>query len=390
MDLRYSPEEEAFREEIRTWLAENLPPAWVYRGVGVEQRAQSFEIQLEWQRRLYEAGWLKLTLPVEHAGRGATPVMKAVYDEELSKAGAPPIAGGIGVSLLVPTLLGFGTDWQREAYVERTLSGDLIFCQGFSEPNAGSDLASLRSRAQRRDGRWYLSGQKVWSSQAAHAQRSFYLARTAPLDPEKPHRSIGFFLLELDQPGVEVRPIRQLTGEDEFCELFLTDAVVEERDLVPGDGWGIAMATFGFERGYRAHPERLRHAVEALTDLVRARGLGSDPVARQRLAQAYIEARALRLNALRALTSASRGQAPGPEMSLAKLSWTELDRRVQELALSVEGMWGALDPSSTQALEGGRWQSAWEWGHGATIYAGSSEIQRNIIAERVLGLPRSR
>jgi alkylation response protein AidB-like acyl-CoA dehydrogenase len=390
VDFAFSPAEEAFRQEIRSWLADNLPAGWVYMGIGVEQGAHSVEIMREWQRKLYEAGWLRLTWPVEQGGRGASSVMKAIYDEEMLRAGAPPILGSIGVSMLVPTLLAYGTDWQKETYVERVLSGELIFCQGFSEPNAGSDLAGLRAKALRRDGKWYLSGQKIWSSQAAHSDYSFFLARTQPIDPERAHAGIGFFLLDLHQTAVDIRPIEQMTGGDEFCEVFATDAAVEDRDVVPGDGWKIAMATFGFERGYRAHPERIRRAADAYAQLVRDRGLGTDAVTRQRVAQAHIDAHVYRLNALRALTAMAKGIAPGPEMSLAKLGWSEIDRRLQDSSVEAEGMYAALDPSSEHALEGGRWQNAWMWGFAGTIYAGSSEIQRNIIAERVLGLPRSR
>src|SRR5262249_17856830 len=263
MDFAFSRAEEAFRQEIRSWLTQNLPADWVYKGIGVEQGAHSVEVMREWQRKLYEAGGLNLTRPVEQGGRGANAVMKSIYDEEMLRAGAPPMLGNIGVSMLVPTLVAHGTHWQKETYVERVLSGELIFCQGFSEPNAGSDLAGLRAKAVRRDGRWYLSGQKIWSSQAAHSDYSFFLARTQTIDPERPHAGIGFFLLNLRQPAIEVRPIEQMTGGDEFCEIFATDAGVDDRDVVPGDGWKTAMATFGFERGYRAHPERIRRAADA-------------------------------------------------------------------------------------------------------------------------------
>ncbi len=390
MDFAFTAAEGTFRQEIRSWLTGNLPDEWVYKGIGVEQGAHSAEIMRDWQRQLYESGWLKLTWPSDLGGRGASVVMKAIYDEEMLRAGAPPILGGIGVSLLVPTLLAYGTDWQKDSYIEPILSGDLVFCQGFSEPNAGSDLAGLRARAERRNGRWHLSGQKIWSSQAAHSDYSFFLARTQPADPVKPYAGIGFFLLDLRQPQVEVRPIEQMTGGDEFCEVFATDAVVEDRDVVPGDGWKIAMATFGFERGYRAHPERIRRAADSFAQLVRRRGLNTDAATRQKVAQAHIEAHVYRLNALRALTSMARGVAPGPEMSLAKLGWSEIDRRLQDAAVDAEGMYAALDPACDRALEAGRWQNAWLWGHAGTIYAGSSEIQRNIIAERVLNLPRSR
>ena len=276
----------------------------------------------------------------------------------MTKAGAPGILGRLGVTLFAPTLVAHGTDWQKETYIEKILSGELIFCQGFSEPDAGSDLAGLRTRAERRDGKWVLSGQKTWSSGAHYSDKSFLLARTDPA--AEPHRGIGFFLVDMKQPGVEVRRIKQMTGGGEFCEIFLSGAVVEERDLVgqPGDGWKIAMTVFGFERGG--------------------------------LAQAQIEAHVFRLIGLRSLTKAQHGHAPGPEASVTKLYWSEMDKRLQEAAVGVEGMYGALAPESALAIDDGRWQYGWMWAQAETIYAGSSEIQRNIIAERVLGLPRGR
>jgi alkylation response protein AidB-like acyl-CoA dehydrogenase len=266
----------------------------------------------------------------------------------------------------------------------------LIFCQGFSEPDAGSDLAGLRSRAQQRDGRWVLNGQKTWSSGAHYADRSFLLARTDPEAP--PHKGIGMFLVDMHQPGVEVRPIVQMTGSGEFGEIFLSDAEVQDRDVVgaPTDGWKMAMATFGFERGGLANASRFERAVDALTDLSRRQGAGSDETVRQRVAQAKIEAHVFRMNQLRSLTRAQQGKVPGPEASLTKLYWSEMDKRIQETAIAAEGMYGALAPDSRWVADQGRWQYGWMWAQAETIYAGSSEIQRNIIAERVLGLPRGR
>jgi len=283
-----------------------------------------------------------------------------------------------------------GTPWQKETYVEKILSGEIIFCQGFSEPDAGSDLAGLRTRAERRDGKWVLSGQKTWSSGAHYSQKSFLLARTDP--NAEPHRGIGFFLLDMDQPGVEVRRIKQMTGGGEFCEIFLSGAEVDDRDLVgaPSDGWKIAMTVFGFERGGLAQAARFEQAVSELANLARSRGAGSDATMRQRIAQAQIEAHVFRLIGLRNLTKAQHGQAPGPEASVVKLYWSEMDKRLQEAAIGVQGMYGALAPGSPSAIEDGRWQYGWMWAQAETIYAGSSEIQRNIIAERVLGLPRGR
>jgi alkylation response protein AidB-like acyl-CoA dehydrogenase len=390
MDLSYTAEEEAFRREVQEWLAANLPQEWRYRGVGGYREERDQDIQREWQRRLYQGGWLQLGWPRERGGRGATPVMLAIYAEEMAKAGAPPILGRLGVSLLAPLLSVYGSEWQQQTYLDRILSGELIFCQGFSEPNAGSDLAGLQTRAERRDGHWVLSGQKTWSSGAHYADRSFLLARTDPSAP--PHRGIGMFLVDMHQAGVEVRPIVQMTGSGEFCEIFLSEARVEDRDLVggPTDGWRLAMATFGFERGGLANAARFERAVSALADLARDRGVGADPLVRQRVAQARIESHVFRMNDLRSLTRAQQGRVPGPEASLTKLFWSEMDKRLQDTAVAIQGMYGALAPGSPWAVEEGRWQYGWYWAQAETIYAGSSEIQRNIIAERVLGLPRGR
>src|SRR5438309_2633747 len=215
-------------------------------------------------------------------GRGATPVMQAIYEEEMARVSAPSILGRLGVSLLAPLLSVYGSDWQKETYVEKILSGELVFCQGFSEPDAGSDLAGLRARAERRNGKWTLNGQKTWSSGAHHADRSFLLARTDPSAP--PHKGIGMFLVDMHQPGIEVRPIVQMTGSGEFCEIFLTDAVVDDRDVVgaPTDGWRMAMATFGFERSGLANASRFERVAGALADLARRTGAGGDDAVRQR------------------------------------------------------------------------------------------------------------
>jgi alkylation response protein AidB-like acyl-CoA dehydrogenase len=390
VDLGFTSEEEAFRHEIRSWLESNLPAGWRLDGKGGYRDEEDTELQRDWQRRLYEGGWLKLGWPKAAGGGGATPVMQAIYQEELVRAGAPGILGRLGVALLAPTLVAHGTEWQKETYVEKILSGEIIFCQGFSEPDAGSDLAGLRTRAERRDGKWVLTGQKTWSSGAHYSQKSFLLARTDP--SAEPHRGIGFFLVDMHQPGVEVRRIKQMTGGGEFCEIFLAGAEVEDRDLVgsPGDGWKIAMTVFGFERGGLAQAARFEQAVAELAMLARDRGAGSNATTRQKIAQAQIEAHVFRLIGLRNLTRAQHGHAPGPEASVVKLYWSEMDKRLQETAVGVEGMYGALAPGSPLAIEDGRWQYGWMWAQAETIYAGSSEIQRNIIAERVLGLPRGR
>ena len=390
MDLGFTAAEEAFRQEVRGWLEANLPAEWRHKGVGGFREEEETDLQRQWQRRLHEAGWLKLAWPKEAGGRAASPVMQAIYQEEMARAGAPIILGRLGVTLLAPTLLALGSQWQKDTYVEKILSGELIFCQGFSEPDAGSDLAGLRARAERRDGHWVLNGQKTWSSGAHYADKSFLLART---DSEaEPHKGISFFLVDMNQPGIEVRRIKQMTGGGEFSEIFLSNAVVEDRDMVgePGAGWKIAMTVFGFERGGLAQAARFERAVAELAGLARDRGVGSDATIRQKVAQAQIEAHVFRLIGLRSLTSAQQGKAPGPEASLNKLYWSEMDKRLQEVAVGLQGAYGVLAPGSPYAIEEGRWQYGWMWAQAETIYAGSSEIQRNIIAERVLGLPRGR
>jgi alkylation response protein AidB-like acyl-CoA dehydrogenase len=390
VDLGFTADEEGFRQEVRGWLDRNLPAEWRHKGVGGFREEEETDIQRQWQRRLHEAGWLKLAWPKDSGGRDATPVMQSIYQEEMAKAGAPIILGRLGVSLLAPALLSHGSQWQKDTYVDKILSGELIFCQGFSEPDAGSDLAGLRARAERRDGHWILNGQKTWSSGAHYSDKSFLLARSDPA--AESHKGISFFLVDMHQPGVEVRRIRQMTGGGEFCEIFLSGAVVDDRDVVgePGEGWKIAMTVFGFERGGLAQAARFERAVAELANLARNRGAGSDATVRQEVAQAQIEAHVFRLIGLRSLTSAQQGHAPGPEASVTKLFWSEMDKRLQAAAVGLQGPYGALAPGSPFAVEDGRWQYGWMWAQAETIYAGSSEIQRNIIAERVLGLPRGR
>jgi alkylation response protein AidB-like acyl-CoA dehydrogenase len=240
------------------------------------------------------------------------------------------------------------------------------------------------------DGHWVLNGQKVWASHALHSQRSFLLART---DPDAPtHHGIGFFIVDLEQPGVEIRPIRQMTGGQDFCEIFLSDAVVEDRDVLgsPTEGWRAAMTTFGFERGALVSPKRYERVADSLVELARELGRGDDPLVRQAVAQAKIEAHTFRMNQLRALTRYQQGAAPGPEASLTKLFWSEMHRRMQETATSIQGPYAGLERGAEWSIDGGLWQDSWMWSFAETIYAGTSEIQRNIIAERVLGLPRGR
>jgi alkylation response protein AidB-like acyl-CoA dehydrogenase len=399
MDLNPSQDEIDFRETVRTWIADNLPPAWRqggdYREIDDEgDRA----IQRAWQRKMYEGGWLTMTWSIEDGGKGATPVMAAILQEELARAAAPELLGRTGAMLHAPLINGYGSDYQRETYLRDLLSGDIIFAQSFSEPDAGSDMASLRTRAERVDGGWRITGQKTWNGGAHYADRALMLARSNP-DAER-HKGIGMFIVDLHQPGVEARPIRQMmgrslstvTGSGEFCDVFLDGAFVADEDVVgaPDEGWLMAMRTLGFERNGLTNSFRFSAAAARLTAAVAQTGLENDSDVRQRLGRAIVEAEVFRLTALRNLTAQQRGGSPGPEASITKLYWSEMDQRMQDFAIWLQGPYGALDPSSSYAIDGGAWQYSWMWSQAVTIYGGTSNIQRNQLAERVLGLPRNR
>jgi alkylation response protein AidB-like acyl-CoA dehydrogenase len=387
MDLRLTEDELEFRAEVRAFVRESLPAS--IREKTVAGKHLSKDDYVRWTRILAARGWGAPHWPKQWGGAALSPVKQAIFLDETQRGNAPELIA-FGVSMVGPVIYTFGSEAQKERFLPRIIDLRDWWCQGFSEPGAGSDLASLRTTARRDADGWVISGQKTWTTLAQYADWIFVLARTNA--QVKKQEGISFFLVDMHQPGIEVRPIRQMTGGGEFCEIFLSDAVVEDRDLVgePGAGWKIAMTVFGFERGGLGQAARFERAVEQLAGLVRERGAGADVTVRQKVAQAQIEAHIFRLIGLRNLTSAQHGHAPGAEASLTKLYWSEMDKRIQETAVGVQGPYGALAPDSPFAIEEGRWQFGWMWAQGETIYAGSSEIQRNIIAERVLGLPRGR
>jgi alkylation response protein AidB-like acyl-CoA dehydrogenase len=383
MDFQFTPEEEKFRQETRAWLAEHVP-AWAAEDSDEEA---DFERRRAWHREMYEAGFVGASWPVEYGGRGRTPIENAILQEEMVLAGAPGPVNGLGIGLCGPAILHHGTEAQRERYLQKILTADEIWCQGYSEPGAGSDLANIQTRAERRGDTYVVNGQKIWTSQAHLASWCFALVRT---DPEaKKHEGIGFLLIDMRTPGIEVRPIVQITGAREFNEVFFTDVEVPVSNLVgeSTQGWRIANTVLGYERGantlsqYAGYRKRFSTLVDA------ARGQDS-PVLRDRLAQLAIDIEVLRLNSLRQLTTLSRGDTPGPEASIQKLYWSELDQRFWQLGVELQGAYGQLVGTSPHARERGLWQ----WGElnskRFTIARGTSEIQRNIISERVLGLPR--
>ena len=384
MDLRWSDDERSFRDEIRAFLDEHLPAEWRLVRLDNDLEQGSEAIRRQWQERLHRHGWLQLSWPVAAGGRGASRMLEAIYQAELAEAGAPPIWGRAGVYLLAPTLLRHATPQQQTRFINPILSGDVFFCQAFSEPDAGSDLASLKSTAVRVTGGWRVTGQKCWSSGAMHADRAFLLARS---DRDAPrHRAIGFFLVDLRQPGVEVRPTKQLSGESEFAEIFLDDVFVSDDDVVddPSAGWSVAMTTFSFERAAIANGMLLERAMQTLIDRARRLEQAGDPLVRQRLARLLSEVRAFSWLSLRDLTRYEAGAEVGADASLSKLGWSETGKRLRALAVELRGLHAvATGPDETDP-----WLGLWMWAVAQTIYGGTSEIQRNIVAERLLELPR--
>jgi alkylation response protein AidB-like acyl-CoA dehydrogenase len=380
VDLRDTQEEAEFRAELRAWVDANLP-ADKRGGRGGAQRFEDPFIR-EWSRKLYEAGYAGLTWPKEYGGAGAPHSFQAILYEELAAAQAPTHVGVIGLSMAGPTIVAHGTEEQKARYLKPILAAEEIWCQGFSEPGAGSDLAAARTRAERRGDVYVVNGQKVWSSFAHIADFCILVTQS---DPEAPrYRNLTYLLVDMHAPGVEVRPLRQITGEAEFNEIFFTDVEVpvENRLGDEGDGWQVAMTTLLHERATLGFA--LTAALDALFRrlLEEARDRGANPLAREALAREWIELQALRYTNYRALGTYERTGIPGPEGSGVKLRWSEANQRLTKLAREVRGPEGILDD--------GWWNHQQLRSRGNTIEAGTSEVLRNIIAERVLGLPRSR
>jgi alkylation response protein AidB-like acyl-CoA dehydrogenase len=384
VDLRDTPEEATFRAEVRGWIEANFPDE--LRGHrGGEGRFE--QLGRDWSRKLHEAGYAGLTWPREYGGAGAPYSFQAILLEEMARAEAPQHIGVIGLGMAGPTIIAHGTEEQKLRYLSKILSAEEIWCQGFSEPGAGSDLAAVRTLAQPRDDRFVLNGQKVWSSFAHIADFCILVARS---DPESErHAGLTYLIVDMKAPGVEVRPLRQITGESEFNEIFFTDVDVPRENVLGevGGGWQVAMTTLLHERGTLgfALAGALDVAVRRLLSLARERG-ADDPLVRDRIAQEWIELQALKLTNYRALTTLMQTGIPGPEGSASKLRWSEANQRLTKLALELLGPEAQLMDGETD----GYWQYQQLRSRGNTIEAGTSEVLRNIIAERVLGLPRGR
>ncbi|MFD7075370.1 acyl-CoA dehydrogenase family protein [Nocardioides sp. NPDC059952] len=388
MDLTYSAEDETFRAEVREWLADHLVGEWAaLRGTGGNGRDhESYEGRLAWNRYLAEHGWTCLGWPEEHGGRGLPLFQQVIFHEEYARADAPVRVNHLGEELLGPTLIAHGTPAQRDRFLPKIVAAEELWCQGYSEPGAGSDLAGVRTRATLDGDQWVVDGQKVWTSNAHLSDWCFVVCRTEPGSTR--HHGLSYLLVPMAQPGVDVRPIEQLTGTSEFNEVFF-DGAVTDADLVvgkPGDGWKVAMATLGFERGVSTIGQQVGFAreLETVEEAARANGAIDDPGIAARLAQAEVGLEVLRLHALRTLSAYDSGSS-GPEASVSKLLWARWHRDLGELAMDVVGLAG-LTTGEDYTLD--RLQSLYLFSRADTIYGGSDEIQRNIIAERVLGLPR--
>ncbi|MFT7622560.1 MAG: alkylation response protein AidB-like acyl-CoA dehydrogenase [Myxococcota bacterium] len=380
IEFGHSQAEQAFRAEARAWLEANIPTETLPSGDTTEGYAR----HLEWERQLFDAGWAVPSWPKAYGGREASLFEWLIFEEEYYRAGAPNRVTQNGIFLLAPTLFEFGTEEQKERILRPMARGDYSWAQGWSEPNAGSDLASVRSTAVRDEeaGGWRLSGQKTWCTRAAWCDGMYGLFKTDPDAPKK-HQGLTYFMVDLKAEGVTVRPFGRLDGDDGFAEIFLDEVFVPDRDVLgqPNNGWKVAMATTSSERGLTLRsPGRFLAASQRLADLYQANRDVASPATRDAVAQSLIEAEAYRLFTLRTATRISQGQAVGAESSLTKLFWSEMDVELHRTALKL------LGPA---ALEDNAWTRAWQFSLAGPIYAGTNEIQRNVVARRVLGLPRS-
>lgn len=396
MDFRDSPQEARFRAEIRNWLDASLPRQNGRRIAEPRDEDARAAFRLDWERKLFEGGWSGIHWPKEYGGRGAGLMEYAIYLEESARADAPEGINIPGRNLVGPTIISHGTDEQKQRYLPGIIEARDIWCQGFSEPGAGSDLAGLRTRAVADGDGFIVNGQKIWTSWAQYSDWCILLART---DPDAPrHRGLSFFLVDMKTPGITVRPLRQITGESEFNEVFFDNVRIPATNLLGGmnEGWKIAMTTLAFERGPEealARQVRFSRKFEALLEVASrtcfsGRAIAADPVARQKLAQTHIELELMRLNCLRGISRLSNGKQPGPEASFVKLYWSHAYQRMTEVALEIQGPLAVLAQDDELALDGGVMQHEFLMSRASTIYSGTSEIQRNIIAERVLGLPK--
>ena len=390
MDLHLSPEHLRFQDEARAWLAAHVKRPWrdEIRDPSATENGL-IEIRRAWQRSLNDAGYLGLDWPKEWGGRGMTAVEKTILEAELAIAEAPPIVNFLGIGLLGPALIHHGTEEQRRRFLPPMLTAEEIWCQGFSEPGSGSDLASLKTAARIDGDDFVLNGQKVWTTFGPWAHWIFVLART---DSKDRYGGISFILVKLDTPGVTVRPLRQITGESEFGEVFFEDARVPRSNLVGkiGEGWKIAMTVLAYERGAVALAYSARYGRDIAALAGACREIGRDgAMVRDKLARLVVENEVMRANGVRMLANLADGKIPGPEASMEKLYWSEFDKRFRETALDLLGPGAQLARTTSEARGDVDWAREFLWSRAETIFSGSSEVQKNILAKRALGLPDS-
>lgn len=394
MDLNYTPEDIAFRKQVRAWLEANLPT----------EKLETLEQKRAWHTKLYEAGFIGMGWPKEFGGQEARPMEQAIVGEEMARVNAPQGVGGLGISIVGPTLIHHGTEQQKKDHVKKILTGEEIWCQLYSEPNSGSDLASLQFRADIDGDTFVLNGQKIWTSGAHNSDWGLLLARTDR--SAQKHAGISCILVDMRQVGVEVRPLKQISGSQEFSEVFFTNVVVPADNLVGelNTGWRIAQTTLSYERGGNtlSRVTRMQEGFNRLVQVsntLRRDGTRAidDPVTRQKLGEMYAEVEVLRYASLRILSRLEKGLRPGPESSISKLHYSELDKKMQEMILDILGPYGQQVEGAPDEYmfsndegygEAGTWAYTYVWSRAGTIYAGSSEIQKNILGERVLGLPK--
>ena len=403
MDLTYPPEAEAFRLEVRAWLEDHLPPGWFEPGFelsGPERAA----FHAQWIEQLRAGGWICASWPTEYGGRGLSLIEQVVLNEEFARADAPMRADFFGDTLVGPTILQWGTEEQKRTFIPRILDGTIAWCQGFSEPDAGSDLASLSTRATLDGDEWVISGQKVWTTQAQFADYIFLLARTDPAAPK--HQGISYLLVPMHQPGIEVRPIKQIDGSSEFNEVYFTEARCPRANVVGGEhnGWKVAMTTLGFERGASSTTghRRFQKELDTVVAEARRRGRTHEPAVRQGLARAWSKVKIMQINGYRSLTDALHGTHYAAALgAMHKMLWSEYHQHVMDLAIDILGMEGQILTGSDDTDDAFRrsrrdgtgypvsdLQASFFFSRSETIWGGTAEIQRNIVGERVLGLPK--
>ena len=393
MDFSFTNEEEKFRDELRQWLVDNLPEGWLEgkRAIPQDNEGQRRFFK-DWQRKLFDGGWSGISWPEEYGGRGASLLEEVIYEQEMARVKAPPLINVIGVAMVGPTLLQIGTDEQKDKYVNKILNGEEIWCQGYSEPNSGSDLAALQTSAVKKGDKWIINGQKIWTSIAHLADKCFLLARTE--NTGKKHHGITAFLIDMHQEGVETKPIRSIDDQHIFNEVFLNDAVAYEADIVGevNEGWKVSLTLLSHERtGVARQIFELNQVFDELVELAstlkkNGRPLIKNPIVRQEVGRLRARSRGLLLNYYRNLTNSIRNGYPGPEGSMDKLGASELGQEIYSYAMALQGSVNTL--WKEDAAVGAEWQYDYLRSKAFTIEGGTSEIQRNIVAERILGLPK--